>query len=302
MKNTPLKYRLNVIGGALIIFVCIRTYLPMLARQLGLRENFDIWLIVYSLTLIMACLLPIAFIEKMADFHPMLFKKQPLKVSDGIIVLGCVFLFTLFTIANSLLISLLAKLGINFPPQSLEPIGSGLTLVLYFIFSAVIPAISEELFMRGIVLNLLLPNGRRFAVLTSALLFTVMHTQLQSFPYVFCTGIVLACVYLYTDKIYIPMLLHFTNNACSFMIMYMQQRVNGISAMGFASLVMGTIIAGGGFCFYLMKKMDIHIFSCLAKEGKNAKISKIFTCPVMILGLSCCLMAVFTQLYADLAM
>lgn len=301
MKNTPLKYRLNVIGGGLIIFVCLRLYLPQLARMAGLGANFNIWLLVCMATLVLACILPIAFIERMCDFHPMLFKKQLPQTKDLLMVMGSMFIFTALAMVNSILVTLLGKVGIVFPAQTLEPINSTLTLVLYFVYSAVIPAIFEELFMRGIVLNLLLPNGRRFAVITSALIFTVMHTQVQSFIPVFGAGIVLACIYLYTGNIYVSMLLHFVNNAYSFIILYMQQRVNGISAMGFASFVMAVIIVGGGCSLWWMKKNGITLFESLQKNGKNSKVSKIFTCPIMVLGLLCCLMAVFAQLYADLA-
>ncbi len=302
MKNTPLKYRLNVIGGGLIIFVAIRGYLPVVAQSLGLRDNFNIWLVVYMFTLALACLLPVAFIEKMADFHPVLFEKRKLEPVHGMMVLQGMLIFIGLAVVNGLLLAVLGKVGINFPAQKLEPVDSVLTLVLYFIFSAVVPAVCEELFVRGIVLNLLMPNGRRFAILASAVLFTVMHTQIQSFIPVFGAGVVLACAYLYTGNIFVSMALHFVNNAYSFIMLYMQQRVNGISAVGFTSFVMSVLLVGGGYSRMYLSRHNINIFECLKKEGKNARISKFFASPVMVLGLISCAMAIFSQLYADLMM
>lgn len=302
MKNTPLKYRLNVIGGGLIIFVAIRTYLPMAAQSLGLRDNFNVWLVVYMLTLALATLVPVAFIEKMADFHPVLFEKRKLDATCGLMVLQGMLIFIGLAVVNGLLLAVLGKAGIVFPAQKLEPVDSAPTLLLYFIFSAVVPAVCEELFIRGIVLNLLLPNGRRFAVLASAVLFTVMHTQIQSFIPVFGAGVVLACIYLYTGNIFASMALHFVNNAYSFIMLYMQQRVNGISAVGFSAFVMSVLLVGGGCSWIHLNKHNINIFDCLKKEGKNARISRFFASPVMVLGLICCAMAVFSQLYADLVM
>lgn len=302
MKNTPLKYRLNVIGGGLIIFIAIRTYLPMAAQALGLRDNFNVWLAVYMFTLALACLAPVAFIEKMADFHPVLFEKRKLEPVHGLMVLQSMLIFIGLAVINSLILGVLGKVGINFPAQSLEPIDSMLTLVLYFIFSAVVPAVCEELFLRGIVLNLLLPNGRRFAILASAVLFTVMHTQIQSFLPVFGAGVVLACIYLYTGNIFVSMALHFVNNAYSFIMLYMQQRVNGISAVGFSAFVMSVLLVGGSCSWMYLNKHNINIFDCLKKEGRNARISKFFASPVMVLGLISCAMAVFSQLYADLVL
>ena len=302
MKNTPLKYRLNVIGGGLIIFVAIRTYLPMVAQSLGLRDNFNVWLVVYMFTLALATLVPVAFIEKMADFHPVLFKKRKLEATHGLMVLQGMLIFIGLAVVNSLLLAVLGKAGIVFPAQKLEPVDNALTLLLYFIFSAVVPAICEELFVRGIVLNLLMPNGRRFAILASAVLFTVMHTQVQSFIPVFGAGVVLACIYLYTGNIFASMALHFVNNAYSFVMLYMQQKVNGISAVGFTAFVMSVLLVGGCSSWIYLNRQNINIFDCLKKEGKNARISRFFASPVMVLGLICCAMAVFSQLYADLVM
>ena len=302
MKNTPLKYRLNVIGGALIIFVTIRTYLPMAAQSLGLRDNFNIWLMVYIFTLALATLLPVAFVEKMADFHPVLFEKRKLEPVHGMMILQGMLIFIGLAVVNSLVLGILGKVGVNFPARKLEPVNSLLTLVLYFIFSAVVPAICEELFVRGIVLNLLMPNGRRFAILASAVLFTVMHTQVQSFIPVFGAGVVLACIYLYTGNIFASMALHFVNNAYSFVMLYMQQKVNGISAVGFTAFVMSVLLVGGCSSWIYLNRQNINIFDCLKKEGKNARISRFFASPVMVLGLICCAMAVFSQLYADLVM
>lgn len=302
MKNTPLKYRLNVIGGALIIFVCIRTYIPLLAQQAGFRQNFNAWLVVYMATLALTCLCPIAFIEKMCDFHPIVLKKQLPKISDAFLIGAGMLIFILLAIVNSAVVSVLGKVGVVFPAQQLEPINSPLTLILYFTFSTIIPAVFEELFIRGTVLNLLLPNGTRFAVLASAFIFMMMHTQVQTFIPVFGAGVILACIYLYTDNIYVSMALHFVNNAYSFIMMYMQQKVNAISAIGFASFVISMIL-GGGICSILwLKRKNVNIFKPLNKTGKDAKISKLFSCPVMILGMLCCGMAILSQLYADLTL
>ncbi|MBQ7902735.1 MAG: CPBP family intramembrane metalloprotease, partial [Oscillospiraceae bacterium] len=46
---------------------------------------------------------------------------------------------------------------------------------------------------------------RKFAVLASALVFTIMHTQVQSFIPVFGAGVLLACIYLHTDNIFSTM-------------------------------------------------------------------------------------------------
>ena len=149
MKKQPIKYRLNVIGGALIIFLLIRTYVPMIGLQAGLNKNFDLWLIFYMLTLALSCLLPIMFIERMCDFHPQVIKRPAFKMEHGRLVMTCMMMFIGFSVIGSIALTPLEKLGISFPASRLLPIDNTFTLVLYFVFTSVIPAIFEELLVRG---------------------------------------------------------------------------------------------------------------------------------------------------------
>lgn len=303
MKKQPLKYRVNVIGAALVIFLCFRTYLPGMAVKLGLNSNFALWLVVCSLTLILSCLVPIAFLEKMCDFHPFLFGKKRFSPVSGAILASAMLLFVLLAFANSIFLWPLRKIGINFPRQTIENVDNFFVLMLYFVFTAVVPAVVEELFNRGMVLNLLLPYGKRFAVIASALIFTVMHTRLQSFIPVFGAGIILACVYLYTDNIYISMLLHFINNSYSFIMMYMRRNINGISYAGFAVFIIASIIFLGLWGRMYLRKKGVNYLSPLDKtEEKNAKITVLVKSPVMVLAVLCCFMVTAGQLFSDLGL
>lgn len=301
MKKQPLKYRLNVLGAAVIIFLTVRTYMPLAGQKLGLGQNFDLWLVWCMLTMALSCLLPVIFIEKMCDFHPRVVKKVSFRPEFARIIPGCMLLFILFSIAGSSLLIPLEKLGINFPQSRLYPIDSPLTLVLYFVFTAAVPAVCEELLVRGEILNLLLPYGKRFAVLASALIFMMMHTQVQSFAAVFGAGVTLACVYLYTDNIYIGMALHFVNNAYSFLMMYMRQKVNAISAASFAAFALALIIGAGGAAVFYMRKRRMNLFEGLKENGSH-RLSRIFTAPVLVLAFGCCFMAIMNQLFVDLGL
>ena len=56
MKKQPLIYKLNTIGGAVIIFLLIRTYVPPVLAKFGLNSNMTVWLGVYCLLSAAACL------------------------------------------------------------------------------------------------------------------------------------------------------------------------------------------------------------------------------------------------------
>ena len=285
------------------MFLCVRTYLPMLASRAGLNKNFTLWLLICILSLALSCLLPIMFIEKMCGYHPVLLKKKKITIAEPAMVMHCMFLFIGLAVINSLLLSLLHRVGIDFPVQQLHPTDNIISLLIYFIFTAVIPAVFEELLVRGYILNLLLPNGKRFAVILSALIFMVMHTQVQSFIPVFGAGVLLACLYLYTGNIYVSMALHFVNNAYSFMIMYMQQTVNAVSSVGFAAFLISVIICCGIAAEIYMRKANINIISVLAdKTEKNASLTQAMHSPVLVLAVLCCGLAIAAQLVTDLGL
>jgi len=303
MKRLPLKYRLNVIGAALIIFLCVRTYLPAAAAGIGMDKNFTIWLLVCIASLALSCLLPIIFIEKMCGFHPPILKKKKITIAEPAMVMHCMFVFIGLALVNSLLLTALQKAGIIFPLQELHPTDNIVTLLIYFIFTAVVPAVFEELFLRGYVLNLLLPNGKFFAVFTSAAIFMIMHTQVQSFIPVFGAGVLLACLYLYTNNIYVSMSLHFINNAYSFIMMYMQQNVNAVSSVSFAAFLIAVIISCGIASEIYLRKADIHMLSVLTdKTEKNSSFSAVFRSPVLLIAAVMCILAVVSQLMVDLGM
>lgn len=301
MKKQPLKYKMNVIGCGLIIFLLIRTYIPILGVKLGLNKYFPVWIIVYSLTLIFSCMVPIAFIEAMCDFHPTVFVKKKFDLTSAVMVPYGMAILIVMAVINRFFLIALENMGISFPPSELLDVHGAFNVILYFIFTAVIPAVFEELFLRGIVLKLLLPEGKGFAVITSAFVFTIMHTQVQSFLPVFSAGVILACIYLYTGDIRASMCLHFTNNAYSFVMMYMQSNVNGISYTSFAVFIMMVIITLGVASTMYISNKKINIFAPLKNIGRETNFLKVFNSPVFILAFAGCLTAIISQFMADMS-
>lgn len=80
---------------------------------------------------------------------------------------------------------------------------------------AVVPAVGEELFFRGIILRygLQLTKNMHVSVWLSAIVFTVVHLEyLNAFPILFM-GLLLGYLYVYSGSIWWNVLLHFLNNA-----------------------------------------------------------------------------------------
>lgn len=87
--------------------------------------------------------------------------------------------------------------------------------IAYFIYIAIIPAVVEELLFRWTICRSLKTYGRGTAILVSAILFSLMHTNVEQLLYTFVAGVMLAWIYTETENIIFPMLLHFINNGLS---------------------------------------------------------------------------------------
>lgn len=104
------------------------------------------------------------------------------------------------------------------------PLTNGWWLVLNIALLALLPAIAEELVFRGIIFNGLRTKfGEWTAVLFSALLFTLMHGNLDQLVYPFLLGLVLAWIVLRTNSLISSMIVHFLNNSIVLALGYIEK-------------------------------------------------------------------------------
>ena len=83
---------------------------------------------------------------------------------------------------------------------------------------ALVPAVLEEALFRYIPLKLLLPYSKKWAVILSALFFSVVHTDLFKLPYAFVAGIIFALADINCKSVIPSVIIHFVNNAASVII------------------------------------------------------------------------------------
>jgi len=95
--------------------------------------------------------------------------------------------------------------------------------LLLIICLALLPAIVEELFFRGLIFHGLLRHGRVVAIIASAVMFSLMHLSPLQTASQLILGIVLAMVYLARGNIIYPMILHFINNFVIITYTYIMQ-------------------------------------------------------------------------------
>lgn len=111
------------------------------------------------------------------------------------------------------------KLGLT--PSTLGyELDSPTNYLISLVSLALIPAVCEELVFRGLLTTALKQKGKIFAVILSSIMFSIFHFSPSQLLYPIMFGLILSVVYLKTNNIIFPILLHFINNALTVSIQY----------------------------------------------------------------------------------
>lgn len=85
-------------------------------------------------------------------------------------------------------------------------------IVLFCIAYALVPCLTEEFLFRGVMLSMLRKYGDAFAILSTALLFGMLHGNFVQIPFAFIVGLVLGYAVCYTNSMLPAIIIHFFNN------------------------------------------------------------------------------------------
>ncbi len=121
---------------------------------------------------------------------------------------------------------------------------------------AVLPAVGEELLFRGTIFNGLKQKGKLYAVVMSSVMFAIFHFSLSQLYYPLLFGMLLGLAYAYTDNIYVPIGMHFLNNALNLTLQFVSSS-GTISTPKLWTVIVGVVI-------YLLI-----LFFCLLKVNEK---------------------------------
>ena len=112
-------------------------------------------------------------------------------------------------------------------------------LIINILLMALLPAVAEELTFRGVLQNLFTPSTNSFAPLTgrsgrgshlaiwcSAILFSAIHMQFYGFIPRMLMGALFGYILVWTGSLWLPILMHFTNNAMAVLLYFVAQRAD----------------------------------------------------------------------------
>ncbi len=115
-------------------------------------------------------------------------------------------------ITNIILQLLKSLLHLNFTDISFD-FGDGIGgFIVSFVSLSIFAPIFEEIIFRSAVYRHTEIMGQSFAVVFSAIVFALMHGNLEQLPYTFVMGLGFAYLFAKTRSLLIPMLLHFLTN------------------------------------------------------------------------------------------
>lgn len=129
-----------------------------------------------------------------------------------------------------------------------------------FVTIAILPAISEELFFRGVLFRLSAKRYKNLVapILISALFFTILHGNVYGMPAIFIDGIILAVIYYLTGSLWCSILAHFVNNGVQVALAYFGknnvtiQAINDTNQLPWYMAVAGMLLFAGSM--YLLWK------------------------------------------------
>ena len=104
--------------------------------------------------------------------------------------------------------------------------------VLLVVYIAIVGPVIEELLFRKVLIDKLYRYGKPLAMITSGLIFGLVHGNIEQFFYTFFIGCFLAFVYLKTGNIKMCIALHCVVNSFSLMITYLFIKLPILSNIG----------------------------------------------------------------------
>lgn len=130
---------------------------------------------------------------------------------------------------------------------------------------AVVPAVAEELFFRGVIQRNLVQwtNSRHVGIWLAAAIFSAIHFQFLGFFPRFVLGLLLGYLYEWSGNILVPMAAHFAQNAFQLVLLYAQQRQWSATDFDPDSTealpwywVLASVLICAGLLWYLYQRMQ----------------------------------------------
>lgn len=196
------------------------------------RDHPDFAIVSNGLGALATFLLPALLFAGLMDDRPLSFlgfRSGPTWSKAGLVVVMAVFLVPFIGIMGTWIKNLdLGVLSDELEAQRSKMLeayivkGSWPRFLVHLFFIALLPALCEELFFRGVLMRFAHRWTRSAwaAISLSALVFALFHQSIAQFLPIFVAGVVLGWVYYFTSNIGLAILLHFLNNGLQLFLLF----------------------------------------------------------------------------------
>lgn len=165
-------------------------------------------------------------------------------------------------IAADIIVSIFDSMGISpMPEQNTAVPSTWAGIVLWFISTAAIPALCEEILCRGFIFGSLRKHGDKIAMFISALIFGMIHGNFVQIPFAFFLGLVLAYSVIVTGSIWTAVAIHFFNNFMSCVLTFANQNSS-------------QTVSGLTYLAYILVLICLGIVGIIIKKAKSDKFKK----------------------------
>ena len=270
-----------VLGISVLIFVLLQLGLTYILQIFNLpiynlfngkisitNINTIIQIISFVISLVIPALIVFAYTEKSKE-------KKKVNIKSCIkYILICLPIVLGVQIVVGIL---LEKLGLNY--DILDKVNiyddkSVLGKILMFVEVALLPAIFEELYVRKAILNFTKKYGTVFAIISSSLLFSVIHFNLSQMLFAFIMGIILSIITLKSGSIIPSFTIHLLNNGYEALMLIFENNLNIIKVINGIYII---LIVLGIICIIkeiIKSKGKIQIFKNIGVEN-NEEFKKV---------------------------
>ncbi|MBE6597005.1 MAG: CPBP family intramembrane metalloprotease [Ruminococcaceae bacterium] len=274
----------NYIGWGLTIFVGLFTVLgvfqvilkdlliQVLSAEIATSADGVVSCVVYLASFILPGIFIILILSRKGLYRPLRFQMKFLP-RDLLLVPAAIGCLLSAAYLNSFLIDLIASedFYLLFEVERESPY-EPYEMLIMFVYTALVPAVCEEFLFRGVILENMIPYGRSAAIIGSSVLFGLMHQNPAQILYTTVGGIFLGYTYVKCRSVWIPMIIHFVNNAYSVMgdILY----VNGDEMVADTVLLICMLIfvVIGLVCFIIHLDLDKRAEEKKYSEGSFGRI------------------------------
>ncbi len=208
----------------------------------------------------------------------------PLRRVDWRLILGAVLAAMAVSVlggyANGAADRFFYGLGIEFfntfeTPESIP------ALVVYAVNMTLVPAVFEEIAFRGMLMQSLRRFGDSFALVVSAILFSLVHQIPVNMPNAFLMGLVIGYFVLFTGSITTGIVIHFINNALVMLSGLFDFLPREASSVAYGSFDLICLLVGFGALLELLRRYP-NLFVLKSSQTVNPSEQKlrVFLCSV----------------------